>query len=330
MTVRRTFVGVLFDQLASAGRGTFGKLDRCVTRTCGFFALEPDEPTRRKWRNMAFRYLRCTGYLDVATTGSSTLWAAAPSALVQRAESDFVLIGDTAAAALLSRSVPEEHASVIAGAGTALVHAGIPFYPDLLRVSLPPLNVTRIAERAGLAVTLRYQERLAVCLPSLDSVLRAVLAADASAGALEPGGSERFNLELGAWDAYNEPRPFEPGLYRRTFRHSQPEYLLAAEGTASKLEVFRLLSPEWALVAVMATLRKELTVRYYRQSQSLTVSRNHEATARLPTLVERLLRSGTLLNPMLTGDSFTYSGLTSKTIERVRRLLPFAKVEARE
>lgn len=325
--MRQSFVGVLFDQLAHAGRGTFGKLDRCVTRTCDYFAIQTEEPTRRKWRNMAFRYLRCTGYLDVLQASSTSEWSAAPSTLVERGDGDFVLIGDSFAAERVVTVLGGKRTAVIHGAERPFAHGNTPFYPDLLRVMLPARDVARVASEASVAVSPRYQERLAAAVPSLDVVLSTVLAVDASGPAFEQGTTDRLDLPSGAWQPYNEPRPFEPGLFRRSFRHAQPEYALAVERAGGGLEVSSVLASEWAFVAAMAKLRHALALRYERRHQRLAVSRKHHGAGRLPTLVERLLRAGTLLNPSVTADWFSYGGLTDTTITAIRSLLPFANIE---
>ena len=62
---------------------------------------------------------------------------------------------------------------------------------------------------------------------------------------------------------------------------------------------------------------------------SSAIFQRHHGAARLPTLLERLLRSGTLLNPSVTADYFSYGGVTDKTVATLRQCLPFATMEVR-
>lgn len=211
-----------------------------------------------------------------------------------------------------------------------LSESGVPFYPDLLHLALPADHVARIAYRANVVLTRRYQEQLGARFPSLKSILNATLLHGASGALFEPENTDRLDLPSQGWKPYNESRPGETGLYRRKSRHGPPEYVLAAEGSTGTMEVFHVPASEWVFVAAMAKLRVTLTLRYNRATRRLTVPRRFHGEALLPTLVERLLRSGTLLNPSPTGDSFGYGGITVPTVERLRALFPFATVEDSE
>lgn len=327
--MRPSIIGTLFDLLQFEGHGNFGQFDRCFRKTAAFFSLGADDAMLRKLRNIAFWYLRCTGYVDVSYTPSTTSWSTAPPNLVQRGEQDFALVAGSASAvailAATSRDAVREERSPDGG----LVPDRIPFFPSLLCVNTSVTEARDACRRANISLGLSYQSQLFQRVPSVDSVLRRALMRDDDRP-FEPESTDRFDFASCTWERFTETRAFEAGLYRQSFDYRAPTYAIVAPSRHKRLATFRVIERDWVLVAALSLLRAALPIRYEKETKRLYVSKRYHASLPLPTLIERCLRSGTLLNPSTTGDWSVYGGVLSSSITRLTGKLPIFSSEVRQ
>jgi hypothetical protein len=324
--VRASVVAATYDLLAFARSGDFGKFDRCFTKACTFFSLRLDDPARRKLRNLALWYLRDSGYLDVSYTDTGTRWSAAPAAFVQRSEGDFVLVADSATATAVRDVASTSSVRWIRSSDGNLL-PGVPFFPDVLQLNASDQETEALGRSAQVSISFSYQAQIFRSLPSLRSILAKGVARDDTGPVFEPDTTERLDLSSGDWRPYPEPRPFEPGLYRTSFDYGAARFTIAAEGPSRELLTFRVTEREWALVAALGLLKWPLRLSYDRVAQRLSVPRTFRRAIRLPTLLERSFRSGTLLNPVSAAASLVYGGITYASIRRLALNLPLFSVE---
>jgi hypothetical protein len=324
--MRRSIIGAVIDLLHFERHGNFGQFDRFFRKASALFSLNMDEPTVRKLRNIAFWYLRNAGYIDVNYSRSATIWATAPPNLVQRSEQEFVLIGSSAQAASVSAAAPGGAILPIRAPDGGLVPADIAFFPEMICLKLSVLDAQAISRETRIPLGMSYQERLFQHLPSVDSVRSGAVVRDGDR-AFEPDDTDRFDFATCTWDRFRDTRPSHAGLYRQSFRHGLPTYVIAAPTLHERLGIFRALEHEWVLVSALTLLRHVIPVKYDRGSRRLYVSRKYHRAFRLPTLLERSFRSGTLLNPSFQEQWTVYDGIVASSVKRLAEKLPVFYVE---
>lgn len=320
-----SIVGATYDLLEFEGSGNFGKFDRCFTKACAFHSFSPDDSARRKLRNVAFRHLIDAGYLDVSYTATTTNWSTAPANLVQRSEFDFVLVGGSAAADRLSRLAPRQHLRSIRSKDDGLVPEGVTFFPSTLQLTASLRDAEAFARATSVHLSPSYQVQFFTRLPSLRAVLATCAEEDTNSPMFEPDKTTRFSVRAASWEPYAETRPLESGLYRRSFDYGPPTYLVALMSPTRR--VLRVKEREWVLVVALASLRLSLTAQYDRTRRRLLVSRIYHRALRLPTLLERSLRSGTLQRPSNTREWLVYDGIEPSSVLRLREKFPIFTIE---
>ncbi len=324
--MQRSIIGTLFDLLQFEGRGNFGQFDRCFRKACAFFSLGTDDATLRKLRNIAFWYLRSTGYVDASYT-SATSWSTAPANLVQRGEQDFVLIAGSAPVAAVLAAAPPDTVREVRSPDGGLVPETIPFFPSLLCVNVSVAEARDLCRRANVSLGLSYQSQLFRYVPSVDAVLRGAALREDESRPFEPDSTDRFDFASCTWERFRETRAFEAGLYRQSFDYGAPTYTVVAPSRHERLATFRVIERDWVLVVALALLRTVLPIRYEKDTELLYVSKRYHASLRIPTLLERCLRSGTLLNPSSTREWSVYGGVRGSSVVRLTAKLPMFSAE---
>jgi hypothetical protein len=322
LTMQRSIISTVFDLMEFEGHGNFGQFDRCFRKACAFFALVADDAAFRKLRNIAFYYLRSIGYLDANNALGSTSWSTAPPSLVQRGEQDFVLIAGSGHVAAVVAAAPSDGARLVRSSDGGLVPETIPFFPSVLCMNLSVAEAQDLCRRENIKLSLSYQSRIFQHLPSIDSVLQGAVTQKDDSRPFEPDSAERFDFATCTWQRVGETRAVEEGLYRQLFDHGPPTYSIVAPARQKPLATFRVVEREWVLVVALALLRKVLPIRYEKDSERLYVSKRYHAALRLPTLIERSLRSGTLLNPTTTQEWFEYQGIRGSSVANLTAKLP--------
>jgi hypothetical protein len=326
LTVRTSVVAATYDLLAFAGGGDFGKFDQCFTKACAFFSLSLADLARRKLRSIAFRHLRDGGYLDVSYAQHGTRWSVAPATFVQRCKGDFVLIANSATVAAVCTLAPASSVRWIRSSDGTL-SPGAPFFPDVLQLNASDQETEALGRSADVSTSLSYQAQIFRSLPSLRSVLANGVSRDEAGPMFEPNTTARLELSSGEWRPYPEPCALESGLYRTTFDHGAPRFTIAANGNSRDLLTFRVIESEWALVAALALLKAPLRLSYNRSEQRLSVPSTLRRALRLPTLLERSFRSGTLLNPVNAAAMQVYDRITYASMRRLAQKLPLFSIE---
>lgn len=329
--MERSIIGTALDLLQFEGRGDFGHFDRCFRKACAFFSLGADDAAIRKLRNIALWYLRSTGYVDSNQSTSSCNWSTAPPNLVQRRDQDFALIGGSASAAAVVATTRPDSVRELRSPDGGLVPDTMRFFPSLLCMHVSAEEAQAICRRANVSLGLSYQSHLFQRIPSVDSVLRGAVTQDGEGGPFDPESTHRFNFASCRWEPFGETRAFEPGLFRRSFdyNYALPSYEVAAPSRHQRLATFRIVEREWVLVVALALLRVTLPIRYEKETQRLHVSKRYHAELRLPTLLERCLRSGTLLNPSPAREWLAYDGVLGSSFARLTTKLPIFSAEGR-
>jgi hypothetical protein len=322
-----SIIGATYDLLAFYGEGNDSTLDQCFTKVTKYFALDVNEGMRRRLRNVAFHYLRSTGYIDVVRSGSTTNWSLSPSALVQRHERDFVLIGGTREATALRKVVGAHQLGDIRSQNKGYdLGAGILFFPEVTQYIASIEEAVAVAKKTNLSLSLDFQTNLFKHLPSINSVVGDVLVINNNTEIFDQNSAKYFSTEDRTWKPYAEMRPFMPGLFKHEFRFSLPQYLIATNNSSNELEIFRLLDREWALVCFSHKLNIKVPLCYNQRKQRLSIAKPIYEL-RMPTLLERCFRSGTLLAPELDSEWLHYDNISQRNLWRLIAKLPIFKVE---
>jgi len=325
-----SIIGSTYDLLAFDHAGNFGKFDRCFSKAAQYLSVDMDDIMRRKLRNRAFYYLRTIGYLDVSHSKLRTEWTVSPPSLVQRGENDFVLIGGSNDEISMRGHAANKDLRVINSTENGLtLPPGVSFFPHVAQLIATEEEAKTIADRSGLSVSLFYQDKLFKCLPSIQTVFETVLIRLDRIAVFEPNSVKRLNLEKTRWEwePYAEMRPLEAGLFRRQeFEYSPADYFLAVSTSPYDLEVFRVTDPEWAFVCFFSKLDIKLRVRYSLTEQKIFVSKMFQ-NFRIPSLLERCFRSGTLLAPEVIREWSIYSNIFYRNLWRLIAKYPVFEVE---
>lgn len=326
--MQHSIISVVFDLLEFEGQGNFRHFDRSFRKACVFLSLVADDAAFRKLRNLAFWYLRNTGYLDVSYTPTATTWSTAPPNLVQRGERDFILVAGSKSAAAV-RAAAADSAREERSPDNDLQLGPIPFFPSALCLNISLPEARELCGRTNISLSPAYQLQLLQHLPSVDSVLRDALEEEDECAQFEPDSAERFDFASCTWERFSDTRVVKEGLYRQSFDHRSPAYTIAAPSVQKRLTMFRVMERDWVLPAALVLLRKTLPIRYEKSSHKLSISRRYSASLRLPTLIERCLRSGTLLNPAVSREWFIYDGIRSSSVAQLTTKLPIFNAEGR-
>lgn len=327
--MRPSIVGATYDLIEFQGRGTFGQFDRAFRRACRYLSFHPNDATIGKLRSVALHYLRTTGFLDVMQAERTAVWSVAPPNVVQRGDNDFVLVGGSETARVIQAAARPDQLSTIRSSDIGLIGEDIWFFPEMLRVVAPEADVEALCARVGVSLGRSYQKHFFGALPGIDAVLRQAVEEEELHGAFEPGSTDQFDFASCEWCPFNDPRPVRAGLFRQRFEFGPARFVIAAPSRSQRLAIFRVKTTEWVLIVALALLRAALPARYERQYKRLLVSKRYHAALRLPTLIERSLRSGTLLNPSISREWFTYDGLAPASIACLGRKFPVVAIEER-
>ncbi len=313
--MRESLIGTTYDLLTFFGQGNDSLFDRCFRKTTKYFSLEWETDTYRKNRNIAFHYLRSTGYLDYLSQGS--LWVVSPPALVQRAPTDFVLVGGTQLVKKLREMAPVELLSELHNRSSLDVSDSLSFFPQIVHLRATNKEATRLASLLGIHICADYQNQLFCKLPTLKSVLETILVSATSGAVFEPNTAQHFSDEHKQWVPFADMRPHEPGLYRRDSQYAAPVYYLASSRRNRPIEVWTINDREWAAICYLAQFSKHLVLKYRRTDGALFVPRNEFQEIRMPTLLQRCFRSGSLLNPAVDQTHLIYSNVSERNLFRL-------------
>jgi hypothetical protein len=196
-------------------------------------------------------------------------------------------------------------------------------------VNADPGHIEALAQLTNARVSIAYQDRIFRSLPSIHTVLRDSTVHEDAPPVFEHQCGARFKFSVGEWQPIEGLTAMESGLYRRSFDHAPPEYFVVSSSIDGTHSTFRITHHEWALVVGAQILGRTLPVKYDRKRKQVSMSRNCNKALRLPTLIERALRSGSLLNPKFSKDWVAYDNVDLDSVRRLRQQFPvFTNEEA--
>lgn len=312
-----------YDLLLYHGSGSFALFERCFKKALSYCSVSLPDTVTRQYRNFLYHHLRTTGYIDVVSD-SSVDWAAAPPALVQTEPDQYVLIGGSVHEALLRAHLSS---TAISTSSARESFHGIPqgtvLYPKLLSLQLQPDEVQRLGESTELSFSNQYQQTIFASLPTPKSVFKAVL--EQTSADFEPDSAEILKPTDLQWAPYPHLAPTEPGLYRQQFAFSRKLslYLVTPE-----LDTFKIRDAEWAYFCFLVKNKLPLRISYDQQTKVLSWHRPF-TQFRLPTLLERCLRSGKLQPPARQGRLYHYPNIQLKSLQILQSKYQFLEVVAR-
>ena len=326
--MQTSLIGTTYDLLSFHEQGTYAVFERCFTKALRYFSIELDDDNRRFLRNWTFHFLRATGYIDVVRTGSTSTWSVSPAALVQRGETDFVLIGSLKQEeSLRNVAGPEQLFEIRSTCVQSVLPKEVSLFPNVVQLVANRTQAETVARRSGLNLTCDYQEKMFSLLPSICSVFTEVLVEWQAAPVFESDTVLRYDAEQQCWQPYHEINPLDHGLYKTESKFAKPQYFIAERILRSRrLKIYRVIDEEWAQLAAAAKLHIKIPLRYESDARRLLISGTFEKL-RLPTILERCLRSGTLVQPEVIAGRRIYENIAYKNIWRLVAKLPLFEVE---
>jgi hypothetical protein len=246
--------------------------------------------------------------------------------LVQRRDDEFVLIGSSERYEQLRKAAFSSQVRQVSQSDVKLA-CGTTLFPDIFELRATTSEAARLASKIGVELSLDYQDNLFRSIPRISTVLETTLQRDTAAPLFEPNSAAWFSLEQRSWQPYAEMQALKPGLYKTELRYAAPRYFVASSRADDSLETFFVSDSEWALICLHAKLDLKLPIRYSTIDETLWVSRGGFAELRLPTLLERCLRSGMLSQPGLDQNWSKYANLRHKNVWRLLAKFPIFSLE---
>ncbi|MBP7863909.1 hypothetical protein KA183_19640 [bacterium] len=310
-----------YDLMSYYGTGNFGLFDRCFNRALDSLGLdfEIEENSRKYFRNSVLRYLRCLGYVEIFNYGSKTTWCVPKPCLVQRAEKSFVLVGGSQAEWTIA-----DHAQGLRQISRS--------FNDPIKVDIDPLefpighsDAQKLSAQADFRLSLNYQKQLFDLLPSLKSVYRKVLDAEHGSVNLDPRHSHIYSIENKRWESFTDGLPVEEGLYKTQFLDMKTIFFLVSSDRHRSKCISSIYSSEWALVCLFGKLKLKIKLHYDAQGKQLKIER--VGYLNFPTLIERCLRSGTIMSPKYEGNWAVYENIDVRSYWLLLSKYPLFQVE---
>jgi len=320
-------IQTMFDLMTYYGSGNDCISERCFEKSVDFLGLSLTDSEYTRFRRYAFHYLKSIGYIDVLGSGSQ--WATAPSVLVNIENRRWILLADSkkrAASQKLNREFP--HKEKLSKSDPLDERYSVKLYPSVLEFDLEDDAAEWLAKELDVKTSKQYQETIFLNLPKLESVIEAMLMPLAHGDIFEPESTKKFDWTTGSWEPYREYRPYQSGLYRSELKYALPKYFIAC-GEESEVIAFQIRDRDWALIVSCHALNIKIPLQYDMKLSAITVPRTGFEELRLPTLLERAFRSGTLLSPDVGQTTFTYQGIPCSELYQLVSKIPVFEVVLR-
>ena len=319
-----SIIGTALDLLRYDSHGNFLKFDRCFSKALHFYSVSLEEEVRRKLRNIAFHFLRTTGYLDVSYSGSLTKWSIAPSSITELGDGTFAFIGSSNELKKIRTILEIKHLKEINDNYSKYLPVGVGFYPGVTLIGGQRSVIEDVAEECGIVVSHSYQDRLFELLPHLSKVLQYGMVKEDGA-LFESCEASLFDFQKQEWVPYLDTRPIVSGLFKRKFDYHFPDYFLSEQTAKHFFQSWKIVEPDWTFIIALTKTKRKANLIYSEKEKTLTVPKLSNGL-RYPTLIDRCFRSGTLTNPILTGNHFVYSSILQKNIWKLVAKFPIFEV----
>lgn len=315
-----SLIGISYDLLAYHGSGSDGLFERCFEKASNFVGCDWNDELLKKRRRWAYHFLRCNGYIEVVRSLSK--WSVSPPSLVECKDKIFLLIGGTREREkLLSTASKGALREIVSKFNDNQLPQHMSFFPSILELKASKAEAIQIAKEIDVNISFDYQQCLFKYLPSLDHVLNAVLTKLPTKPVFEANAAKYFDTARREWIPFSGLYPEQPGLYRNDPRFSRPSYYCATSSDAG-LEVFFVQDREWAIIFLCAFSGIKLSMQYRIDNGQITVDASGFEELRLPTLLERCLRSGSLMEPTYTSNGMVYENIRYANLWRLVSKFP--------
>jgi hypothetical protein len=325
--MKTSFCSQVLDVLTYHQRGSYQLFDTSFSRVLAQSQLEVHTQSYAKYRNFVLHELRSAGLIEVARTKKTTNWNVTVSCLVQFSTDQFAIMSSSIDRKAIIQAAEQLGVKVeVARPSNILLGCGsrYPFFFDVWYLTCTVKQATDLAAENGFKLTLEYQRQIFEKLPSLQTALDQVLSRTPSLE-FEPNTVSIFTE--GAWTEFDGLKPDRVGLYRRQQGFSSADYFVVSPLARNMLQTHRVLDPEWALLCWAAKCGEKIPVRYDPQTHELSVIARYEQM-RIPTLLERSLRSGRLIRQKVDGRWNIYENIRSRNLWRLLSKFNVFQLEA--
>jgi hypothetical protein len=320
-----SIIGTTYDLLAFHGTGNDGRFERTFDKVCAFYFLEIDDQDKKKYRKWAYHFLRTVGYLELVRNVGQ--WSVAPPTLVQVTNSHFTLLGGSREKERLEAATSKKAVrEILSDYSNQLFPRDVSFFPSTVSLEATRPEVLRLSNKTGLHVSFDYQDKIFRYLPGINSVLTTVLSEVTHRPIFEPNSGRIFDLQTREWLPHTELHPQSAGLYRSDLQFALTKYYLV-NSVDERLKTYLFKDREWALVCFLALSDLKLPLQYNVLTRTLSIQISGYGELRLPTLLERCLRSGTLTSPKLNGKWTSYENINYANVWHLLAKLPIFTVE---
>lgn len=322
----KSVVATTYDLMQFHESGNNGTFDRCFEKVLAFLDVTLDDAIKAKYRRWSFQFLRTTGFLDVVPGESK--WAVSPAALVQTAADKFVLVGGSTELALFRSLVDKGEVETCAPRiQDDCFPKDVYLFPEVLSLRGNLLRARNIGSRLGIAVSEQYQSVIFNRLPSLSSAIDSLLVPVGSGSVFEAGSAKVFNVWNDEWTAFAGMYPDRAGLYRHDYKYSPPKYYVCVDNDSNEYCVYLIRDREWVVASFCFFFEKKIPISYEAGSKTVHLPKLQFAELRLPTLLEKCLRSGRMMEPELTRGGLSYKNIEPANFWTLVSRIPIFQVE---
>lgn len=322
----KSLIGTTYDLLAYHRSGNSELLKRSFDKAASHLKIETSDENSKKLRNWTVQFLRTTGFIDIEPLQRK--WSLSPPALIETSNEIFVFLGSSSHKEALRKVAPVT--SIKERPGTHKEKGfpeGVTLFPSTLTIALDRKKAVTIADELGVHIVLDYQSDLFTYFPSFESVWSGVSVRMNEQPLFPPDTASYFNMTVNEWYPVKSMYPEEAGLYRCEPQYAATRFYVATKADDHSLEVFQIVDREWVLACFCFLFGYKIGLQYNKQRESLLVQKSRFEDLRLPTLMERCFRSGSMTQPILEPFGFRYETIRLANLRKLITKMPIFTVE---
>lgn len=321
-----SLISAVNDLLNFHKSGNYGKFDRCVSKALRLFSVNLSQKDHATARNITFHYLRSSGFIDVSYQGTTAKWSRSPHTLIQLEDLGFVPIGTSHFQESVCETFRNSKRKCLDDSQKdSVLPGGVPIYPCLPLISDDPSLIQSKCKETGISVISNLQQTMFRKFPTASEILKECSSPLRDDMILPQNETFRLNFETSVWEQYNETRILDSGLYRIERKYSAPDYFVATEPRKHMLEVLSIHEREWYSIVALIKLEQRLPLKFDPIKKELTLPKVSNGF-KIPTLLERCLRSGRIHGPRHDRSGRTYCGIQQSSVWELIAKLQIFKV----
>ena len=303
----QSFLSTMFEVLSFYKSGNWNKFNHSFNLSVQYFNLQLSKQIYKKLRQFALSYFRSTGFITVCYTPHFK-WSTSEDVIVQIKKEEFAAIGRSEFRNKFYSFIKDD-SLLIPYENPLTIHAktDIDFYPNIPVAYVRGSFLKTFYKEENVKIIFNYASRLFKMMPHINEVRRISVEKVITRDFLNPESTYCFDFENLCWNEYNDFRPQGEGLFRKNNKYCAPEYYLAQEHK-KHLQIYEITNHDWIYLIAAIMLRLKLEMIRNRKKGEISIKFGQ---ARMPDILEQILRSRTLSVPKTQNGWKSYIGLDS-------------------